>query len=184
MLQQCQASYLPEAELPNEQSKENLWGRLDSKPIRLLWLWLNVCVFWNKFWQRCKSLNIQDTFLKFALEDRWKCAGIYTKIRVFVSQDTDPRRLTFRRLGNNYLELAVTGSVPLSSRLHFYSQLFTIHWNSKIWWGGVLISYSCCNKFHKFSGLRQNKMIILQFWILAVWSRLAGWISSGGSRGE
>lgn len=50
-----------------------------------------------------------------------KCAGIYTKIRVFVSQDADPRTLTFRKPGKSYLELTVADSVPLSSRFHFYS---------------------------------------------------------------
>lgn len=43
-----------------------------------------------------------------------KYAGIYTKIRVFVSQDTDPRTLTFRKPGKSYLELAVADRALLA----------------------------------------------------------------------
>ena len=58
-------------ELPNEQSKENnLQGHLDSKTSKASVILAEFSVsFETSFWHHWESLNIQDTFLEFILED-------------------------------------------------------------------------------------------------------------------
>lgn len=159
------SSWFPEAELQNEQSKGNTtWGHLGSKSTRFLWLWMKVCALGNKFWQHSSLWIFRIHFLNVHCKID-ESAGIYTKIRVFVTLDTDLRTLTFGKLGNNYLALIVS-----DSSLYFYSNCLASTETLKFDKWDVLVSTAAVTNYHTnyytHSGLRQNKIIILQFWIL------------------
>lgn len=151
-----------EAELPNEQSEENnLWGHLGSKPAKLLWLWLNFWVF-----ERCFFGNVISPwiFRICFLNLHWKMNETVLELILkleFLFLSTDSRTLNIQKAWKELFRAGFIWQCPSSLLASFLLWSFASHWNSKIWWVGLLVSCCCCNNLLQIRGLKEHKMTIL-----------------------